>query len=137
MKTCYIYIRSAIQHPLGDKTFNSIEIQKSQCLDYAKKHKYQVLKIFYDNGASGNSLNREGLKQLLEQLKKHPADAVIISRIDRLSRKIALFSRICKTIRDIGVEIISVTEGSFDSNNLMQDIIISVAKYGAGKEKYK
>jgi DNA invertase Pin-like site-specific DNA recombinase len=137
MKTCYIYTRTASQHPLGDNTYHSIEIQKSLCLDYAEKHTYKVLGSFQDNGISGNVLKRKGLQQLLKKSGKYPVDAVLVSRIDRLSRNIIIFNQINKELLGKGLELISVAEGKLNTPRKMLTVTVSISPWNSERDKLK
>lgn len=52
--------------------------------DYCKDNGLELDKIFYDNGASGLSLDRKGLNRLIEVLQKE--DVIVMKDIARLSR---------------------------------------------------
>lgn len=96
MKTCYIYTRTAaISSGDAAKKHRSSAMTKqiAACQNYAKKHNYKVLEILEDVD-SGNNFNRKGLQKLLTSCKQKSVDAVVILKIDRLSRKVADYAKI-------------------------------------------
>jgi hypothetical protein len=64
---------------------NSIRSQKKNINQTGSEHDYQIAEIFVDKDESGFSFDREGFKDLEEQLEKEPAP-VILDRINRLGR---------------------------------------------------
>jgi len=72
----YIRVSTTEQAELG----YSLKTQKEICLDYAKRYKYEVLKVFIEKGESAKTLNRTQLNSMLEyiRLNKNKIDALII-----------------------------------------------------------
>ncbi len=66
----------------------SVPGQIRDCKNYAKSNNYEVVEVFYDEGISAKNLNRAGLQQMLDYLKKKSKtiDAIIFWKWDRLSR---------------------------------------------------
>jgi DNA invertase Pin-like site-specific DNA recombinase len=48
----------------------------------------ELVGIIEDAGASGKSLNRDGLQEVLAKLDKGEADGVVIAKLDRLTRSV-------------------------------------------------
>lgn len=95
----------------------SLKTQEEICLEFAKRNKYEVTKVFVEKGESAKTLNRTALKEMLEYLRinKNKIDALIIHKMDRLARN----SLDCLSIRfkldKYGIELKSVTEPFDDS----------------------
>ena len=68
----------------------SLEQQKNYCLEYAKNHEIEIIKLFHDDGVSAKTTNRKGLQELLSYCQKNykNIDSVIVYKIDRLSRNV-------------------------------------------------
>ena len=58
----YIRVSTTEQAELG----YSLKAQEEICLEFAKRYKYEVLKVFIEKGESAKTLNRAQLKSLLE-----------------------------------------------------------------------
>jgi len=112
MKTCYIYTRTAVvnQSELKNNHIEAIELQKLQCLNYAKTHDYSVLKIFEDLTSGRYNTNRVGLQSLLKACKRHAVDTVLITRIDRLSRTPTNFKELFQYFKKNGIKLIPVLQ---------------------------
>lgn len=48
---------------------------------------WTYVKTYEDNGYTGRNTNRPALQQMLEDVKNHTFDAIVIFKLDRLSRK--------------------------------------------------
>jgi len=109
----YIRVSTTEQAELG----YSLKAQEEICLEFAKRYKYEVLKVFIEKGESAKTLNRTQLKSLLEyaRINKNRIDALIIYKMDRLSRN----SLDCLSVRfklnKYGIDLKSVTEPFDDS----------------------
>jgi len=71
----YVRVSTTEQAELG----YSLKAQEEICLDYAKRNKYEVLKVFIEKGESAKTLNRTQLNNMLEyiRLNKNKIDALI------------------------------------------------------------
>jgi len=113
--TAIIYIRVSTteQAEFG----YSLKAQKEICLDYALRNKYQGLKLFIEKGESAKTANRTELKNMLSYLKsnKNRIDALIIYKMDRLSRNIYDTLTIRLMLKKLDIDLKSVTEPFDDS----------------------
>lgn len=123
MKTCYIYTRTATQ--------SRIDSQIKECLEFARTNNFKVKKLFKDIRASANNLKRNNLLELLESCKSHPVDAVIILRLDRLTRNIEDFSLLKSQFRKLNVQLISVHEGELSTpvGSFTASLLIGIEQY--------
>jgi DNA invertase Pin-like site-specific DNA recombinase len=65
----------------------SLSAQKAKIQAFATLKDLNLIEIITDEGLSGKDLNRPGLQRLLELAKDQTAEAVIVYKLDRLSRK--------------------------------------------------
>ncbi|TAN61475.1 MAG: recombinase family protein [Magnetospirillum sp.] len=65
---------------------NSIEDQVRLCRELAERHGLEVTKTYTDYALSGASMNRPGLKALIEDSQARAFEVVISEALDRLSR---------------------------------------------------
>lgn len=74
--------------------------------DYCKDNGLTVDKYFCDNGASGISLDRKGLNELLEVLQKD--DVIIVKNIARLSRSFSQCMSLLEQIKDLNITLLFI-----------------------------
>jgi len=111
----------------------SLKTQKESCLEYAKRNKYKVLKIFIEKGESAKTTNRTEFKKLIEyiKLKSDQIDALIVFKLDRLSRDMADHTDIVKFLTQNNITLESATEAISQTSEgkLMRNIIASFAQF--------
>jgi DNA invertase Pin-like site-specific DNA recombinase len=78
-----------------------------------------------DSGASGKSLNRPGLQSALAKLKAHEADAIVVAKLDRLSRSVHDFSGLVLRAEREGWAI-SVVDAGIDTTTAAGDLVAGV-----------
>ena len=66
----------------------SLDAQIDKIKAYASLYDIDLIDIVIDGGVSAKSLNREGLQNVLQMLDSDKADAVIIFKLDRLTRSV-------------------------------------------------
>ncbi len=110
-----IYLRVSTDEQIDNF---SLETQLEICQNEADRRKLEVVKIFREEGKSAKNITgRPTLVQLLAYCRKNKNSvvAVIVYRIDRLSRQIADYLAIRKKLSDSGVTLYSATEPTGDS----------------------
>lgn len=68
-----------------------LEAQRSQIARAVLQRDWQLLDIAADEGFSGKSLERPGLHSALHRIAAGDADALIVAKLDRLTRSVADF----------------------------------------------
>lgn len=66
----------------------SLEAQRNKIEAYASLYEIQLIDIIVDAGLSAKSLKRPGLQQALTMLKTGQANAILITKLDRLTRSV-------------------------------------------------
>lgn len=66
----------------------SLENQREKIAAYCSLNDMALLDTITDEGISAKNLNREGMKTLISQVKQGTVDAVIVYKLDRLSRSV-------------------------------------------------
>lgn len=91
-----------------------LQAQEKMLLDYVSNNKSANFQHkedwIYSDTHSGSDLNRVGLRRLLDDVKKHKFDAVIVFKIDRLSRNLQHLLAIFEEFEKNHVSFISVQE---------------------------
>ncbi|MDL2232703.1 recombinase family protein [Ruminococcaceae bacterium OttesenSCG-928-L11] len=84
--------------------FCKYELRSAPCREYI------------DRGYSGKDTNRPAFRQLLEDIRQGEIEAVIVYKLDRISRSILDFSTMMALFQAYGVEFVSSTE-KFDTSS--------------------
>ena len=112
---------------------NSLATQERHCREYAVKHGLAVVETFIEQGESAKSTDRTELKKLIAfcTAKKNAVSAVIVYKIDRLSRNTDDYSHIRMMLRKSNTEIRSTSENFEDTpaGRFMENIIANVAQF--------
>lgn len=112
---------------------NSLATQERNCREYAKKYDYDVAEVFVEEGESAKTAERTELQKLLRFCadKKQNIKAVIIYKIDRLSRNTDDYSQLRILLKRYGVEIRSSSEyfENTPAGRFMENIIANVAQF--------
>jgi site-specific DNA recombinase len=65
-----------------------------------------------DGGLSGGTLERAGLKRLLEHVDEGMVDQIVVYKIDRLTRSLADFAKLVERLDAADASFVSVTQPS-------------------------
>lgn len=113
----------------------SIEAQQKALISYCELNHIKSYELYVDGGYSGANLDRPRMQDLIEDIKTGKIDAVIVYKLDRLSRSIAdtidLYYKLFKTYNCC---FISVKDG-FDNKNKLADIVIPIFSSYAEQER--
>lgn len=89
----------------------SLNAQKEALLDYCRKARANVFKIYVDAGRSGKSISgRPALCELLEDAKKGCFQQVVCLRLNRLSRNLPDLLAVVELLDKHGITLHSLTE---------------------------
>jgi DNA invertase Pin-like site-specific DNA recombinase len=113
---CAVYVRQSAK-PDGD--FTSCDVQSETCSAFAKARGYDLLIRIQDKGESGAGLDRPGLQRLLELVRRRLIRAVVVHRLDRLSRRVADCATLLNEFKEAGVRLMvaampELSGGAFD-----------------------
>lgn len=118
MLTIGIYPRKSVYRDNSD----SVQVQIQLCKDYAAiiyKDQEIEFKIYdKDEGFSGKNTNRPSFKDLMADVKAGLLNAVIVYKLDRISRNVQEFAAMYEVFQQHNVSFISVKE-SFDTTTPM------------------
>ena len=81
---CACYVRVSTDNQLENY---SIKEQTERLTAFCKAKDYLIVKFYTDGAFSGGSINRPALQQMLGDIEKGLIDAVIVYKLDRLSRE--------------------------------------------------
>ena len=125
---CAIYTRKSSEEGL-EQEFNSLHAQREACEAFIASQRsegwVQVRDQYDDGGISGGTLERAGLKRLLEDIEDGLVDVVVVYKIDRLSRSLADFAKLVEVFDRNGVTFVSVTQ-SFNTTTSMGRLTLNI-----------
>jgi len=111
----------------------SLGTQEDICRKEAKKRDLEVVELFKEEGRSAKTIvGRPELIKLLEYCRKNKGqiEAVIVYRLDRISRQTADYLAIRKRLAECGVTVVSATEptGDTPTEKLVETILAGFAQ---------
>ena len=108
---CYVRVSTREQMEHG----YSIDEQTARLKAYCKAMQWKITKVYTDGGYSGANTNRPALQDLITASQSGSIDAVVVYKLDRLSRSQKDTLALIEGFLDNGVAFISMTE-SFDTS---------------------
>jgi len=130
-KRAVIYCRVSTKEQVDEGS--SLVSQEKICKEFALKHSYEIVATYIEQGESAKTMNRTQLRALMEfcALKKNRISAVIVYKIDRLSRNTDDYSQIRLLLKRHKVEIKSTSEQfeNTPAGRFMENIIANVAQF--------
>ena len=125
---CAIYTRKSSEEGL-EQHFNSLHAQREACAAYVTSQAGEgwILTAgeYDDGGYSGGSMDRPGLKALMDAIRGGLVDVVVVYKVDRLTRSLADFARIVELFDQHQVSFVSVTQ-AFNTTTSMGRLTLNV-----------
>jgi len=112
----------------------SLSAQREKLAAYAKLYDLELVEIIDDAGESAKTLNRPGLRRALAMLKSGKADAMLICKLDRLTRSVSDWQTLIDGFfgERAGKQLMSVND-SIDTRTaagrLVLNVLLSVAQW--------
>ena len=125
---CAVYTRKSSEEGL-EQSFNSLDAQGEACRAFISSQKHEgwhALSTLYDDGGySGATMDRPALRRLIEDVQAQKIDAVVVYKVDRLTRSLADFAKIIETFDAHQVSFVSVTQ-QFNTTSSMGRLTLNV-----------
>ena len=125
---CAIYTRKSTEEGLKME-FNTLDAQREAGEAYIKSQAHEGWTCsperYDDGGFTGANMERPGLGRLLADIDAGRVNAVIVYKVDRLSRSLLDFARLMQIFDDHKVAFVSVTQ-SFNSATSMGRLVLNV-----------
>lgn len=94
----------------------SLEEQQERLKAYCKAMNWNIeVRLYVDDGYSAKSLDRPNLNKLIKDVKARKINKVMVTKLDRLSRRLLDLLTIIDLFQEHGVSFVSISE-SFDTN---------------------
>ena len=103
----------------------SLEAQEAKIRAMATVQSAELLDVIVDGGESAKSLNRPGLQRLLALINTGKVQAVIVAKLDRLTRSVKDLCALLELFEKRKVALISVAE-SLDTGSAAGRLVITI-----------
>lgn len=111
-----VYVRVSTEQQA--KNGDSVDEQKSTCLDYVKQHENLVLADTYvDEGISGQKLERGEFQRLMDDVCDGKIDLIIFTKLDRWFRSLRHYLNTQEILQKYGVDWIAVSQPFYDTTS--------------------
>ena len=121
-----IYSRKSKFTGKGESIGNQVEL----CKEYVRAHfgdeALERIMVYEDEGFSGGNLNRPDFKRMMEGAKKRKFKAIIVYRLDRISRNVSDFSGLIEELSRLDIAFVSIKE-QFDTGTPMGRAMMYIA----------
>ena len=107
-ETWAVYSRVSVFDPRNPGY--SMETQPDHAEDYARSHGAQNILTYADPDCTGKNSKRQGLQEMIRDIKAGKVDVVIIHRLDRLYRNLESLLAFTRLLKKYDVKLVSVTE---------------------------
>lgn len=132
---CAIYTRKSTEEGL-QQSFNSLDGQREAAEAYIRSQQHEgwvvIITRYDDGGYTGGNTDRPALKRLQADIAAGLIDAVLVHRVDRLSRSLLDFTKLLELFDHYGVGFISVTQQFSTTSSmgrLTLHILLSFAQF--------
>ena len=90
------------------KSGAGIEAQSAAIRNECEHRGWQLIEVVEDPAHSAKNLRRPGIQRALEALSKHQADALVVAKLDRLSRSMLDFTAVMATSQKQGWALVAL-----------------------------
>src|SRR5208283_3442968 len=128
---CAVYTRVSTEHGL-EQEFNSLDNQREASEAYIKSQAHEGWKLirtrYDDGGYSGGSMERPALKRLLDDVRAHRVDVIVVYKVDRLTRSLADFAKLVELFDAHQASFVSVTQ-AFNTTKVPSSQATEMSRY--------
>jgi DNA invertase Pin-like site-specific DNA recombinase len=103
----------------------SLEAQEAKIRAMATVQGAELFEVIVDGGESAKNLNRPGLQRLLAMVDSGRVEAVIVAKLDRLTRSVKDLCSLLELFEKRGVALVSVAE-SLDTASAAGRLVITI-----------
>lgn len=127
MKTAYAYARFSSDNQREE----SIDAQVRAIMEYCQQNDIILLKVYKDEAFSARTAKRPAFQELFGMIREHPADLLIVHKLDRFARSRADAAFYRQKLKEAGMKLVSVLERLDDSPEsiIMEGILESMNEY--------
>ena len=104
----------------------SIDQQRELAHEWADAHGFKIVQEYEDAAISGGNLERPQFKKMMKDSQKIAFAAIVVYRLDRISRNIGDFAKLIEDLGDRHIDFISIRE-QFDTSSPMGRAMMYIA----------
>src|SRR5882724_10221779 len=134
---CAIYTRKSSEEGL-EQEFNSLDAQREACEAFIRSQKHEgwlcLPEMYDDGGISGATMERPALKRLLAEIEADRVDAIVVYKVDRLTRSLGDFAKMVEVFDRQAVSFVSVTQ-QFNTTTSMGRLTLNMLQSFAQFER--
>ena len=127
-----LYIRVSTERQANEG--DSLEEQESELKKYCDFRKFAIHQTYIERGKSGGNTNWPEYQKLMKDIAQKKINAVVVKKLDRLSRSLLDFENLMRMMNENDVEFISIKE-NFDTTTAMGKAMLRVALVFAQLER--
>ena len=124
--TFVIYSRKSRFTGKGESVENQIELCRQYIARMYGQEEADAALVYEDEGFSGGNLDRPQFKQMMKDSRKQKFAAIVVYRLDRISRNIGDFANLIEDLSDRDIDFISIKE-QFDTSSPMGRAMMYIA----------
>lgn len=121
-----IYSRKSKFTGKGESIENQIELCRQYIAAHYGREEADAALVYEDEGFSGGTLERPQLKRMMSDSHKMRFAAIVVYRLDRISRNIGDFARLIDDLGNREIDFISIRE-QFDTSSPMGRAMMYIA----------
>lgn len=103
----------------------SLDAQSAKIVAMATVQGAELMDVVVDGGESAGTMNRPGLQRILELVRNRKVQAVIVAKLDRLTRSVKDLCSLLELFEKRGVALVSVAE-SLDTSTAAGRLVITI-----------
>ena len=125
-KQYVIYSRKSKFTGKGESIENQIELCRQYIAMHFGEDASENVLVYEDEGFSGGNLERPQFKKMMKDSQKIEFAAIVVYRLDRISRNIGDFAKLIEDLGDRHIDFISIRE-QFDTSSPMGRAMMYIA----------
>jgi DNA invertase Pin-like site-specific DNA recombinase len=110
-----------------------LDAQRAAIAEECKRRGWDLIEVFEDAGASGKSLvGRPALQEALSAVRSHEASALVVAKLDRLSRSLLDFAALMEDARKEGWALVILDLGvdtTTPSGEMIANVMATFAQF--------
>ncbi len=126
IKQFVIYSRKSKFTGKGESIENQIEMCRQYIASHYSQEEAEAALVYEDEGFSGGTLERPKFKKMMEDSQKIQFAAIVVYRLDRISRNIGDFAKLIEDLGNRHIDFISIRE-QFDTSSPMGRAMMYIA----------
>ena len=125
-KQFVIYSRKSKFTGKGESIENQIEMCRQYITTHYSEYEADSALVYEDEGFSGGNLERPKFKKMMSDSQKNEFAAIVVYRLDRISRNIGDFAKLIEDLGNRHIDFISIRE-QFDTSSPMGRAMMYIA----------